>query len=358
MKENTMKHALRLALALLLALALPGTALAGNGDWIRHTGPSFTGTLSTGQFLPPAGAVGAPSYSWAQDPDTGIYQHAVASIDFSINGVRNVAFQSASIFHLSANPALRFGATSDTILQREGAAIWQSGADVNGAVTAQTFKACDGVTGTDIAGCNQIIAGGRGTGAGTPGNVIFQTAPALGTGTTPQVLATRMTVTPTEVKANVGTGSAEGVVGGALNVNTTVQATTGTIEEVLATYTLPANTLSANGKGVRVTAAGLTAANGNTKTMRVRFGGIGGTQVCSSTTATSGVAWHQTAEIFRTGAATQITGCTSTAGTAANTNINTAAQTLSGTVDIVVTGTTATASGDATLYYLVVEAIN
>lgn len=45
-----------------------------------------------------------------------------------------------------------------------------------------------------------------------------------------------------------------------------------TVEKDLITFSLPADSLNANGKGVRVTAWGTTAANGNTKTMRLKFG--------------------------------------------------------------------------------------
>ena len=74
---------------------------------------------------------------------------------------------------------------------REGDAIIELGADVNGAAVAQTLKAHDGITGTNIAGANLTLAGGRGTGSGAGGNVILQTAPALASGTTAQTLADR-----------------------------------------------------------------------------------------------------------------------------------------------------------------------
>jgi hypothetical protein len=48
-----------------------------------------------------------------------------------------------------------------------------------------------GAFGTDFDGGNITIAGGKGTGAGTPGDVIFATSTALGTGTTLQSLTNR-----------------------------------------------------------------------------------------------------------------------------------------------------------------------
>ncbi len=68
------------------------------------------------------------------------------------------------------------------------------GVDVNGSAVDQMLKAHDGITGTDISGANLTIAAGRGTGAGSGGSIIFQTAPVLATGTTAQTLVTAMTI--------------------------------------------------------------------------------------------------------------------------------------------------------------------
>ena len=88
---------------------------------------------------------------------------------------------------------------SDLFLGREAAAILQMGNDVNGAAVAQTFKAHDGITGTDVAGANLTLAGGRGTGAGAVGNLLFATSTLLGSGTTAQTLTTRVTITGTTI---------------------------------------------------------------------------------------------------------------------------------------------------------------
>lgn len=52
-----------------------------------------------------------------------------------------------------------------------------------------------GGSGTDVAGATHTIAGGKGTGAGLPGSVIFQTSTVGSTGTTLQSLATRAEIT-------------------------------------------------------------------------------------------------------------------------------------------------------------------
>lgn len=54
-----------------------------------------------------------------------------------------------------------------------------------------------GGSGTDIAGASLTVAGGKGTGSGAPGSLIFQTSTASGSGSTLQTLATRLTLAPT-----------------------------------------------------------------------------------------------------------------------------------------------------------------
>jgi len=98
---------------------------------------------------------------------------------------------------------------ADVLLTREAAAILQLGTDANGSAVAQTIKAHDGITGTDIAGASLTLAGGRGTGAGAPGTLIFQTSAALGSGTTAQTLATRLIIGATGA-ATLGTTAGTG----------------------------------------------------------------------------------------------------------------------------------------------------
>jgi len=59
--------------------------------------------------------------------------------------------------------------------------------------SAGTINGC-GVSGTDLNGGNITIAGGKGTGTGTPGDVIFSTATATTTGTTLQSLTIRASI--------------------------------------------------------------------------------------------------------------------------------------------------------------------
>jgi hypothetical protein len=158
------------------------------------------------------------------------------------------------------------------------------------------------------------------------------------------------------IKTQAGTGTGTTLPSGVLCVNTTAQATTGLVEEVLATCAVPANTLSSNGMGLRITAWGTAVGNANAKNLRVRFGGIGGTAlVVLSISGAGGTSWRLVGDVIRTGAATQeasASGSSASAITALSTSPTAA---LGGAVDVVVTGLTATAIGDATFKGLAVE---
>jgi hypothetical protein len=141
------------------------------------------------------GTVSAPSLAFAAATGHGFYRAGSGVLDLANSGNVNTRFTGASIVIGSAGTynftAANADGTIDTRLGRDAAATFQMGVDVNGAAVAQTLKAHDGITGTDIAGANITLAGGRGTGAGAGGNVILQAAPALATGTTAQTLQTR-----------------------------------------------------------------------------------------------------------------------------------------------------------------------
>lgn len=92
---------------------------------------------------------------------------------------------------------------------------------------------------------------------------------------------------------------------GAIHKNTTAVGNVGSGEDTLMSYSLPANTLNANNKGVRITAWGKTAANGNNKTIALYFG----IQVASTgANATNNGAWRVVCEVLRTGSSTQDVG--------------------------------------------------
>lgn len=77
----------------------------------------------------------------------------------------------------------------------------------------------------------------------------------------------------------------------------------GTGEDDLISLTLPANTLNAAGTGVKITAWGVTAANVNSKILRIRFGGQVVFAYAMPTSVS--VAWRVEVLVFRTGSNTQ-----------------------------------------------------
>jgi len=122
----------------------------------------------------------------------------------------------------------------------------------------------------------------------------------------------------------------------------TAATTSGTSETILCTYTIPASTLSSNQQGIRITAfVKFNSTGAITHTVRLRFGGIGGT-ILTSRAATNNRGHFIEALVWRTGAATQKAfGKTfdSVAGLA-DISYTSPTQTLSSAVDIVLTGQT------------------
>lgn len=139
-------------------------------------------------------------------------------------------------------------------------------------------------------------------------------------------------------------------------------ANVGTGETDLSTYTLPAGTLSADGKVIRVTAWGTYAATANNKTVRLYFGG---TNIAPGTgaVATSNGRWYVDGRVIRTGASAQeaFTRNSATAGTNESFNrldIAQPAENTANTIVIRVTGQSGTASNDILLKGFIIEILN
>jgi hypothetical protein len=160
---------------------------------------------------------------------------------------------------------------------------------------------------------------------------------------------------PNDIDVDAGTGTADAGVGGTLTISTT-QAATGanTTETDLWTYSLPANTLSANNYGVRITAWGSPAANANNKIVRLYFGG---TVVTSGSSTSGSNGWRMVAEVLRTGAATQVAlGQTLQSSAAAATAPVTPAEDTTGAITVKMTGQNGTANaGDIVFRGAIVE---
>lgn len=140
------------------------------------------------------------------------------------------------------------------------------------------------------------------------------------------------------------------------NVNTTAASNVSTSETDLISYTLPANSLSSNGKGVRITAWGTVAANGNTKKIKLYFGS---SLFDTGTTTWTGTSWFFRLLIIRTGSSTQEMIAHILAGTT-DTNVTHATPSEDTTGDIVIktTGESGTSSDDITCEGLIVEILN
>lgn len=120
-------------------------------------------------------------------------------------------------------------------------------------------------------------------------------------------------------------------------------------------YTVPANTLSADGQMLRAVLDGVMAANANNKTIKVYFGGtqVGGTITVSN----SGVPWRLVVHVHRRGAASQVITWTFTYAASNGTMIDrgTLTKDLTAGQALKVTGTSGTSTGDVAFDSAVVE---
>jgi hypothetical protein len=154
------------------------------------------------------------------------------------------------------------------------------------------------------------------------------------------------------IKAGLGTATAG--LGGVLTVSTTTAQTgANTTETDLWTYSLPANTLSADGYGVRITGSLSFAANVNNKTWRLYFGS---TVVATNALGANGGSTRIGAEVFRTGASAELGMGYTLQSTSLNTLHSTPAEATTGAITIKITGQNGTANaGDIVFRGAMVE---
>lgn len=107
------------------------------------------------------------------------------------------------------------------------------------------------------------------------------------------------TGTPLET---MGTGSGTASLIGKASINTTAVGNVGTGTDDLMSYLLLANSLSANGKGIRVKGWGITAPNANSKTLTFNWGSLSHGFVMTASISGN---WIWEIEIFRTGSNAQ-----------------------------------------------------
>lgn len=175
-------------------------------------------------------------------------------------------------------------------------------------------------------------------------NFVFNTTTGtkFGTGTTQKIGFYNATPVVQQsgdvVTALSNLGLVTGGTLGTLNTETSTVGNVGTGEDQLFSYTIPAGKLATNGNTISGTMTGTVAANGNTKTLKLKFGSttILTTLVTSSTITSS---WSFDYEITRTSATTQK--CAIRLHNPDGLGVSvyaTAGETLSGTVALVLTG--------------------
>jgi hypothetical protein len=155
------------------------------------------------------GTLSAPAWSFSGSTNTGVNNNGGA-IELVASGAR-AFYAGASLIQADKRvdlaSTLCWGVGGSTPWGLEATAIVQAGADTNADATDQTFKAADGITGTDRSGGDMTLASGRGTGAGAVSAVIISTPTVLSTGTTAQTNSERMRVNSSGVTIGSG-GSA------------------------------------------------------------------------------------------------------------------------------------------------------
>lgn len=107
---------------------------------------------------------------------------------------------------------------------------------------------------------------------------------------------------------DIGAGTEEGYPSSVLHVDVTTVGNVGGGEDDLMSYTMPANTLSRNGMGIRITARGVIAGADANRTVRLKIGGttISFNAAMDNAVSTGYTKWWIDATIIRVGAASQV----------------------------------------------------
>lgn len=202
------------------------------------------------------------------------------------------------------------------------------------------------------------------TGAETLTNKVL-TSPTINTSTIASAtLSGTLSGTPTASGAwtwssadsttKVGTSTETVKASGVIDTDSTQQGTAAnTSDTALRTYTLPANAFSATSKVIKVTAWGSFAANGNTKTVRIKWNGLSGTTVVAITLSVNNQNWILVGNIVRTGSSTQdVLGYALVSSPSQDlvTTFGTSAATDTGAIDIVISAQNGTASANDIRY--------
>lgn len=130
---------------------------------------------------------------------------------------------------------------------------------------------------------------------------------------------------------------------------------TGTSEQTLMSYTLPASVLTENGQALKIRAYGVTAGNTNNKTFKLYFGSE---VIATPAAATNAKNWWLELEVYRTGLSAQSVFGRGTVDTTSVTPYNTTGtETETSGIVIKATGTGGTSGADCIVSALIVEAL-
>lgn len=163
------------------------------------------------------------------------------------------------------------------------------------------------------------------------------------------------TWTSADSTTKVGTSTETVKAFGVINTDTAQQGTGANVTDTaLFTYSLPANAFSATNKVIHITAWGSFAANGNTKTVRIKWNGLAGTTVVASASSVNNQNWVLKGDIVRTGNSTQdLLGYALVSSPSQDlfTSFGTATATDTGAIDIVISAQNGSAVANDTVYH-------
>ena len=155
--------------------------------------------VTAGQSLFTTGSVSAPGIAFQSNANWGFFLSSpgiavtLAGNAYEYFRSNGLALTSSGLFQWSSTSQAT--GTADTFMRRVGAASIALGNTDAASPVAQTLSVQNVVGGTtNTAGVNWTFAASRGTGTGAGGDIIFQTAPAGGSGTTQNTLATAFTI--------------------------------------------------------------------------------------------------------------------------------------------------------------------
>lgn len=157
-------------------------------------------------------------------------------------------------------------------------------------------------------------------------------------------------------KVAIGGSGNLGDLGGSINVQTASTAPGSTAEEVLYTYTIPANTFDKNGRFIWFWCQFLHASNANSVTARLRLGGLTGTVLGTITSIVSAARLGLYGYVIRTASNAQkicLEGHNGASGV--NQPQVTDTQTDTGTIALVMTGEAPTTATDISAEAMVLQ---